>query len=70
MTSKKDSTPVDFCEGSISQARSQDFSWGEGGGVRTSITGTKYFNIGMIHYACPIQVSDDTQGRVTNLGTN
>ena len=49
------------------QARSQDFSWGKGGGGgRTSITGTKYFNVGMIRYAS----SEDIQGRVTNLRTN
>ena len=36
------------------------------GGVRTSITGTKYFNVGMIRYAS----SEDIQGRVTNLRTN
>ena len=68
MTSKKDNTPVDFCEGSISQARSQDFS--SGGGVRTSITGTKYFNVGMIRFTYAMQVSDDTQGRATNPGTD
>ena len=44
------------------QARSQDFSWG----VRTSIIGTKYFNVGMVRYAS----SGDTQGGVTNLGPN
>ena len=35
-------------------------------GVRTSINGTKCFNVGMVRYAS----SGDTQGGVTNLGTN
>ena len=48
------------------EAHSLDFTWG----VPTSVTGTKYFNVGMIHYAYAMQVSDDTQGRVTNLGSN
>ena len=41
------------------QARSQDFLWGEGGGVRTSRTGTKLINVLIIRHG----TSEVTRGQ-------
>ena len=56
----------------MTQARSQDFSWGEGGGMRTSNRGTKYFYVVMIRNATVPKTHKEecpTHG-LTEMGTN